>query len=247
MGKTTRVLIPNAITLANCFCGFFALISLYEGQVERAAWSILLAGLFDLLDGRVARLIRGTSEFGEQFDTLSDLLSFGVAPGLLAYVASLKGLGSIGWLPGFLFTTAVAVRLARFSLDRRLRPGFFEGLSSPVGAVTFAAYILFVSRENVVSEAGHAWLLPLVVLLSILMVSTLKYPSFKNVRWKSGAGQTLLALGLLALVLIALNPRTYLFIFGALFIGSALGFNLICLVRGKSLEAPPLGESEFNS
>src|SRR4051794_13169599 len=121
-----KALIPNTLTAANMLCGLFAALYLFEGNVEGAAWAIIIAGVFDLVDGRVARLLKCSSEFGENFDTLSDFASFGVAPALLIF--KVAGADSLAGLLGGAYLLAVAFRLARFGVkSRKVKKGLFEG------------------------------------------------------------------------------------------------------------------------
>jgi len=174
-------LLPTLFTVGNLFCGFAALLQLLEGQIERAALLIVVAGILDGLDGRIARLTDTTSEFGVQFDSLADLVSFGVAPAILGFVWTLHSFERLGVWIAFLFVIAAAMRLARFNL----RPAgegrrFFAGLPSPPAAGTLAAVAFAYPAVEVSSVAAVARAM-LVVSLALLMVSRFRYRSFKEI------------------------------------------------------------------
>src|SRR5262245_45120741 len=133
--KNYKVLIPNTLTAANIVCGYYSAICSIQGNFTLAAWFILIAGIFDLFDGRLARMLNASSEFGDHFDTLSDLISFGLAPSILIYKTFLEGLPASAWIISLLYLLAVAFRLARFSIKSNVsKKNFFQGLSSPPAA-----------------------------------------------------------------------------------------------------------------
>ena len=152
-------LLPSILTLGNLFCGFYALIAVYNDEYMGAAVAILVALVFDHLDGGVARMTGASSDLGIQLDSLSDLVSFGVAPGLLAYVFALKPFGWIGGLAAFAFAACGAFRLARFNVQTRsLDKRFFVGLPIPAAAAVVATFVLFMQDSSavVVFEIGRA-------------------------------------------------------------------------------------------
>ncbi|MEI6080496.1 MAG: CDP-diacylglycerol--serine O-phosphatidyltransferase [bacterium] len=165
--KDTSVLVfPNLFTTGNLFCGFYSIINSLRGHYLMAAYFILAATLFDLVDGRVARLIKGVSDFGKEYDSLSDLVSFGVAPAILAYMSYLVDIPRLGWLAAFLYVACGALRLARFNVVYMNKdPQYFMGLPIPVAASTIAASFLFM-KELGIDYAGHYWLLGLILLMS---------------------------------------------------------------------------------
>ena len=139
-------LLPNAFTTAALFCGFYAIVMAMNQKFEHAAWAIFIAMILDGLDGRIARLTNTQSEFGAQYDSLSDMVSFGAAPALVIYEWSLRGMGKLGWLAAFVYCAGAALRLARFNtniavVDKR----FFQGLPSPAAAAMVAGFILMMN------------------------------------------------------------------------------------------------------
>ncbi|MEW6337663.1 MAG: CDP-diacylglycerol--serine O-phosphatidyltransferase [Acidobacteriota bacterium] len=172
--------IPSLFTVGNMLCGFAAILHAIGGRLELAGWLILLAGLLDGLDGRIARLTHSASDFGKEYDSLADVVSFGVAPAILAYQWGLHDMGRWGWLATFLFVVAGSVRLARYNVrtdhgDRR----YFTGLAIPSGAGALTLMVLIdpvpVMDERLATAVGA-----FVVLISLLMVSTIPYRSFKD-------------------------------------------------------------------
>jgi CDP-diacylglycerol--serine O-phosphatidyltransferase len=211
-------LIPSLFTVANIFCGFLSVISTIRGQFERAALLILIAIIADILDGRIARLTGSTSSFGEAYDSLADVISFGVAPAILAFQWGLWQVPRIGISVAFLFLIAGSIRLARFS-SRAHDTHNFEGLPIPGGAGAIAMLVL-VSPTPV----QHQWFIPVVVgfvlCLSLLMVSTLPYRSFKDVNLRKQWPATSVFLIAIAFSLITLTPYI-LSVLAAIYILSA--------------------------
>lgn len=206
-----RIVVPSFFTLMNLFCGFLAIISIAEGRLSFGAWLIVFAGLFDALDGFMARLSNATSQFGIELDSISDVVSFGVAPGFLLYTFGLNSLPFVGIILSALPPLCGAVRLARYNVDvQESRPDYFKGLPIPAQAIMIAAFYLtfndrielFMNFENGI----NAVLIPLIILLSFLMVSTIpfdKIPSFDKKSIKKYKGRLFLFIfyGILILVL----------------------------------------------
>lgn len=193
-----RIAVPSFFTLMNLFSGFLAIISIAEGNLFRGAWLIVAAGLFDVFDGLMARLANATSDFGIELDSLSDMVSFGVAPGFLIYTFALEPFGLLGVLMSAIPPLCGSVRLARFNVNARLQPAadYFVGLPIPSQAIILVSFFLtFRNDLDVFSYFEHgvnSVLIPLVVVVSFLMVSTIpfdKLPRFdknsiKNKKWK---------------------------------------------------------------
>ncbi|MZR61379.1 CDP-diacylglycerol--serine O-phosphatidyltransferase [Alcanivorax sp. DP30] len=174
-------LLPNLFTTGALFAGFYAIVSAMNGMFENAALGIIVAGILDGMDGGVARLTNTQSKFGAEYDSLSDCVAFGVAPGLVAYSWALSGLGKFGWVAAFIYVACAALRLARFnvqaeSTDKR----FFIGLPSPTGA-GLVATMVWLGASRGIEGADVSWLVALMVAgAGLLMVSSVKYHSFKE-------------------------------------------------------------------
>lgn len=194
-------LLPNAFTTANLFAGFYAVVQAMNGRFEVAAIAIFLAMVFDGMDGRVARLTNTQSAFGEQYDSMADLTSFGVAPALVMYVWALQDLGRWGWLAAFVFVAGAALRLARFNtniaiVDKR----FFQGLPSPAAAALIAGFVwLSVDNKLPISVAVLQWsAFALTIYAGVAMVSNAPFYSGKSF----ALGKSVPFWGMLLLVLL---------------------------------------------
>ncbi|MBA5865347.1 MAG: CDP-diacylglycerol--serine O-phosphatidyltransferase [Nitrospira sp. CR1.3] len=219
--KAAMHLIPNLFTTGNLFCGVFAILSVFNANYMAAAIAILVAMVFDVLDGKSARLTNSTSHFGLEYDSLSDVVSFGVAPGLLIYSWALSGQGTFGIAVMFAYVAMGAVRLARFNATATLSDGkYFTGLAIPAAAGVVASLVIFdhhVVRTG--AEIKPILVLIITLVLSFLMVSTIKYRSFKDLKFRGGRHITYLVWGILGLVLVAAWPQVMLFV---IFAGYAL-------------------------
>ncbi len=205
-------LLPNLLTTGNMFCGFFSIVSSIKGDFIIAAYAIVGAAIFDLLDGRVARMTNSTSQFGAQYDSLSDLISFGLAPGLLVFLWALQPFGRIGWLAGFLYVACTALRLARFNVQSQvLESKDFQGLPSPMaGGIVASAVLAF---RDLAIEGSRNWgLLGITFLLAFVMVSTFRYRSFKELDLRRRLPFRFLVFGVLVFIFIAWWPEVMLFV-----------------------------------
>jgi CDP-diacylglycerol--serine O-phosphatidyltransferase len=181
-----KMVVPSFFTLMNLFCGFLSMLMVYEGNLSMGAWLIVLAGMFDVMDGFMARLTNSTSEFGMELDSLSDIVSFGVAPGFLIYAYAFHELAIVGILLSALAPICGAIRLARFNIESKLGElEYFRGLPSPAFAIMLSAfYLTSVNRMewfDSLNQGVISVLIPIVILLSFLMVSTIpfdKIPKF---------------------------------------------------------------------
>jgi CDP-diacylglycerol--serine O-phosphatidyltransferase len=173
-------LLPSLFTLANIFCGWSCIVYAMRGDLATAAPFIGVAMVLDMLDGRIARMTGTASEFGVQLDSLADVISFGMAPAVLAYAWGLAPLGRLGWAAGFLFVTAAALRLARFNIQKNTDKRFFVGLASPAAAAIVASTV-FYYPDGLTSRPQALLGVVLVVVPALLMVSTLRFRSFKTI------------------------------------------------------------------
>jgi len=228
-------LLPNLLTSAALFAGFYSIISGINGKYEAAAIAIVVAGLLDGLDGRVARLTNTQSDFGEQYDSLADLISFGLGPALLAFNWSLSSLrdispltGKLGWLASFLFVACAALRLARFNTQAGIADKrYFQGLASPAAAGTLVFTIWFFV-DNSIAGDSVSWLILLeTVALGVLMFSRVRYFSFKEGPNGDRVPTTWILLAVLIIVLLALDPPVMGMIFGSAYVLSGLIITII--------------------
>ncbi len=176
-------LLPNLVTTAALFSGFYAIIAAMKGIYDKAALAVFVAALFDGMDGRVARMTNTQSAFGAEYDSLSDMVSFGVAPALIVYSYSLSALGKLGWMAAFVYVAAAAFRLARFNVQiSKVDKRYFIGLASPLGAAIMAS-LVWAGHDNQVN-VRVPWLAALIAIVSVLtaflMVSNFRYYSFKE-------------------------------------------------------------------
>ena len=228
--------LPNLFTSASLFGGFYAVIGAIQGRYESAAIAILVACLFDGLDGKIARYTHTTSLFGAEFDSLSDLVAFGVAPGILAFEWALEPFGRLGWFACFMYVICGALRLARFNVQRNsVQDGYFRGLPIPAAASFIASLVLFMSYLGGLPGARHILILVFIYLLSFLMVSTLEYPSFKELESKKQKPFNVLVTAILILTVIAYKPRITLFL--VLLVYTGLGPVATVRRRRKKFEA----------
>ncbi len=219
--KAAMYLIPNLFTTGNLFCGVFAILSVFNANYLEAAIAILVAMIFDVLDGKSARLTNSTSQFGIEYDSLSDVVSFGVAPGLLIYSWALSGQGTFGIAVMFAYVAMGAVRLARFNSTVAQADGkYFTGLAIPAAAGVVASLVVCDHYLlKIGADARPIVVLVMTLMLSFLMVSTIKYRSFKELKFKGQRQVTYLVWGILALMMVAAWPAVMLF---AIFAGYAL-------------------------
>jgi CDP-diacylglycerol---serine O-phosphatidyltransferase len=205
-------LLPNLMTTANLFFGFYAVILALKSQFDQAAYAIVAAAIFDSLDGRLARLTRSTSKFGAEYDSLCDLISFCMAPAILIYLWALEPLGRMGWLASFLFLACGALRLARFNVQANVvEKAYFQGLPTPMAAGIVASSILAFHSHGW-EPKGSLLLWSMTVLLAIVMISTFRYRSFKDLDFKQRLPFHYLVLGIIVLALVAYKPELNLFI-----------------------------------
>lgn len=230
-------LLPNLFTSAALFAGFYAIVAAMNGDFVAAALGIIAAGILDGMDGGVARMTNTQSKFGAEYDSLSDCVSFGVAPGLVAYAYGLHGLGKIGWACAFIYVACGALRLARFNVqaettDKR----FFVGLPSP-SAAGFMAALVWYGASNDIAGQDMAWIVAVVTAgLGILMMSNVRYHSFKG--FNIGRVPFRVLLGVVVVIaIIIINPPLVLLTVGVVYVAVGLVLNLLDWWRAR--EAKP--------
>ncbi len=203
--------LPSMFTLLGLLCGFYSLVSAIQGNYEHAAWGIIAAAVFDMLDGRVARLLNAETAFGAELDSLADMMSFGVAPAVLVYLWALTPFEKLGWLAAFLIVAGSALRLARFNVqlasqDKR----YFQGLPTPALALLMASGVLF-HDAFAVEPSGLIWLV-MSIGLAWLLVSNVRFFSGKNIDLKQKRPFAVLVVLLAVVVLLVLDPQRVLFV-----------------------------------
>ncbi|OYZ23791.1 MAG: CDP-diacylglycerol--serine O-phosphatidyltransferase [Bdellovibrio sp. 28-41-41] len=205
-------ILPNLVTTCNIFCGFFAMIYTIKQNYMYAAYAIVVAAIFDTLDGRLARLTRSTSKFGAEYDSLCDVVSFGVAPALLMFNWALQPFGRLGWMACFLFVACGAIRLARFNVQVNIvEKNYFQGLPIPMAAGIVASAVL-AFHELELDAWGNVLLLCMTILLAFVMVSNFRYRSFKDLDLKERMPFHYLIVGVSILFVVLLHPEVMLFI-----------------------------------
>ncbi len=228
-------LLPNLFTSASLFSGFYAIIAAIQDRFEAAAIAILVSCLFDALDGKIARYTHTNSHFGTEYDSLSDLVAFGVAPGILAFQWTLAPYGRLGWLACFTYLVCGALRLARFNVQVHVQnPNFFKGLPIPGAAAFIASLILFTAAMGGAGHSLHWLALAIVYSLAFLMVSGLDYFSFKKFEIRKQKPFNVLVSIILMMIVVAYRPRIVLFF---LIGGYVLSGPIITIARTRARKA----------
>jgi len=221
-----RSIIPGSLTAGNMFCGFLSIAYVFDGNYLTASWLIILAAVFDALDGMIARLTRSYSEFGIEFDSLADIISFGVAPSVLIFGAHFQYMGKLGLVISFLPLLFGAIRLARFNVNQNsFEKGNFVGLPIPIQATALASYLIFT--HNIWSAIRFPmFFAPYVIFLAFLMMSTIEYEAMPKFTFRKDTRNTKkLFLFVVAAVFVILFPKETIFPF-------SLTFILVGFVRG---------------
>jgi len=239
-------LLPSLLTMGNMFCGYACVVYAMRGEYETAAPFIGFAVVLDMLDGRIARLTGTTSEFGVEFDSMADIISFGMAPAILSFQWGLSALGRLGWAAGFLFVAAAAMRLARFNIqsasggDKR----YFVGMPSPAAAAIPAATVyaypwgLYDYREALPALA-------MVLVPAVLMVSTIRFRSFKTIDSRARRPYTVLIFVAAAIVLVATHPQAALVAIAYSYLASGfIGLAITRFRRRGGSSSQPAAEPE---
>ncbi len=225
-------LLPNAFTTAALFCGFYAIVMAMNAQYQLAAIAIFSAMVLDATDGRVARLTNTQSEFGAQYDSLSDMVSFGAAPALIVYEWALRGMGKLGWLAAFVYCAGAALRLARFNtnigvVDKR----FFQGLPSPAAAALVTGFIWLMDDLRI-AGADFSWLAWIItVYAGLTMVTNVPFYSFKDINFKKSV--PFIAIFLIVLVFVAISSDPPKVLFGLFVVYGLSGYAVAVWHWGK--------------
>ncbi|MAZ39862.1 MAG: CDP-diacylglycerol--serine O-phosphatidyltransferase [Legionellales bacterium] len=228
-------LLPNLFTAAGLFAGFYSIVAALKGYFDTAAHAIFIAMVMDALDGRVARLTNTQTAFGSEFDSLADIVSFGVAPALVVYSWSLSSLGKIGWLGAFLFAACGAMRLARFNTQVSADKNYFQGLPIPGAAAVLASFVWLWYDYTAQGLWFQVLMLIITAVLALMMVSNIRFHSFKNINFKNKVPFIGILIVVLGLICIALNPPAMLFIVFAGYAISGPIFTLTILSKKRRL------------
>ncbi len=235
-------LLPNAFTTGALFCGFYAIVMAMNQRFEHACWAVFIAMILDGLDGRIARLTNTQSEFGAQYDSLSDMVSFGAAPALVIYEWSLRGLGKLGWIAAFIYCAGAALRLARFNtnievVDKR----FFQGLPSPAAAALVVGFIMMMTDPDInISSRQVDWVSwGLAVFAGLTMVSNVPFYSFKDVNFRKSVPFIVVFLIALAFALVAIDPAKVLWPIFVIYGLSGYAVFIWRFIKGKPVSIIP--------
>ncbi|HNQ65121.1 MAG TPA: CDP-diacylglycerol--serine O-phosphatidyltransferase [Smithella sp.] len=232
-------LLPNLFTSASLFCGFYSAIASFKEHFVTAAIAILVSVIFDGLDGRVARLTNTTSKFGAEYDSLADVISFGIAPALLAYSWSLSVYGKWGWVVAFLFVLCGALRLARYNIQIGIiESKVFNGLPIPAAASVIATTVIFFDYVGAEGKFHNIFIMVFVIMISLLMVSSVKYYSFKDMSLLVRKPFTIFFWSTVLLIIIVAEPEIMFFV---IILGYALSGPVWWLIKfgfGKPKAVP---------
>ena len=243
-------LLPNLLTTAGLFSGFFAIVSSMNGKFEAAAVAIFVAMIFDGLDGRVARITNTQSDFGAEYDSMADMVSFGMAPALVAYNWGLSELGKFGWFAAFIYVAGAALRLARFNTQIGIaEKRYFQGLASPAAAAVVSGFVWLGVEYGIDGNSIGIIVALITGLAGLLMVSNFKYNSFKEVNWHGKVPFVALLLILLVFIVVATEPALVLFIVFALYAmaGPINTFRTVDKVTLNDVVGDQIDDADFNN
>jgi CDP-diacylglycerol--serine O-phosphatidyltransferase len=237
-------ILPSLLTSASLFGGFFAIIASIQARYESAAVAIFVSAVFDALDGKIARFTGSTSRFGTEYDSLADLVAFGIAPAVLVFQWRLAGYGRLGWLACFTYVICGALRLARFNVQKdTLEANYFKGLPIPAAATFIASLLLFSINLGSLFQLSRTFTLVLLYGLSFLMVSTIDYLSFKEFELRKQKPFSVLVGIILTCLVIVYKPRIMLFAIMAVYILSGPVVTFYRSRRKRSRSAAPGGKA----
>lgn len=240
-GKGLYVL-PNLFTLAALFGGFYSIVMAMNGRFDQAAIGVFCAMVLDSLDGRVARMTNTQSAFGEQMDSLSDMVSFGAAPALIAYVWGLTSLGRWGWIAAFVYCACAALRLARFNVNTAVvDKSYFQGLPSPAAAALVAGFIWLMTEAGVKGPDVRWYMFALTLYAGLTMVTNVPFYSFKDVSFKRSVPFVVIVLIALGIAAINIDPPTV--VFGLFMLYGFSGYALYGWRKAKGLQTSVISTS----
>jgi CDP-diacylglycerol--serine O-phosphatidyltransferase len=238
-------LLPNLVTTGSLFAGFYGIVATMNGNYYLAAWFILISAVFDALDGKVARLTGTTSRFGVEYDSLADLVAFGVAPGLLMYSWALKPFGKFGWLAAFLYVVCGALRLARFNVQvNTVESRRFVGLPIPSAAGMVASCVLLFYHLGGSGTIKKVSVVVLIYILAYLMVSNHSYNSFKDPELVKRQPFGFLVLAIILIIVIVAQPEIMLFSIASVYAVSGPINTVLKYVRKKPKEVSAQGHGQ---
>jgi CDP-diacylglycerol--serine O-phosphatidyltransferase len=240
-------LLPNLVTTANIVCGFLAMIHSINGNFTRACWFIIIAAICDSLDGRIARLARAESSFGVQYDSLSDLTSFGIAPAIMMFTFALHNLQRVGISIAAFYAVCAALRLARFNVTaeetpaqaaarpRKIRKGYFQGLPSPASAGLIVTTVMIQNELSIFSDTVAIYFIAVLgPILAALMISNIPFPSFKEVNWRAKGKAWILLIPVAFILSVIQAPEITLFSVGYFYLVCSIAWaSYLCWVRDK--------------
>jgi CDP-diacylglycerol--serine O-phosphatidyltransferase len=227
-------LLPNLFTTSALFAGFYAITGAINGHFEVAVIAVFIAMILDGLDGRVARMTNTQSEFGAQYDSLADLVSFGVAPAAIAYAWGLSSLGKLGWMIAFVYATCGALRLARFNVQHNTADKrYFQGLASPAAAALVAGFIWVLVDNEITGPAAVYGLMAVTTFAGLLMVSNIRYHSFKELNFTGKVPFVVAVIVMLVLALVYVAPPLVIFIGFLIYTLSGLALTASLLRRTR--------------
>ena len=237
-------ILPNLVTTANIVCGFLSIVHSFRGEFTYACWFIIIGAICDSLDGRIARMARATSPFGVQYDSLSDLTSFGIAPGVLIYAYAAFTLSRFGISAAAFYTVCAALRLARFNVSaeerdltklKQVRKGYFQGIPSPASAGLIVTAVLMQNEFSLFSDSFLKYFMTgLGILLAVLMVSSIPFPSFKEVNWRARGKAWILLIPVIIILSLIQAPELTMFSIGYAYLVCSLGWAAyLCRVKDK--------------
>lgn len=227
-------LLPNMLTTAALFAGFYAIVAAMQNRFDAAAIAIFVAMVLDGLDGRVARLTQTQSDFGGEYDSLSDMVSFGLAPALVVYAWALESLGKSGWLAAFVFTAGAALRLARFNVQKGVvDKRYFQGLASPSAAALVAGLVWVGVDLGIPGEKLRLVAFAITVTAGLLMVSNFRYRSFKDVDIKGRMPFMMAVAVMLVFTIVFIQPPLVLFTLASVYTLSGIVVTLLELQRRR--------------